>query len=166
MTADPDPPQSRRGASRPEGARGPGGTRDRAAADRCRQVEPTRYVAGLLRWQGAAWLVLTALGLTAWIVTLPPDFVTASSGTTVLWRGAQLLALAIGTSLGGAEIGMACRLQGGPGLLLKVALGLPVAVVAALLVVAAVSAIVAGSVLELLALSGAVLAREVNPAPA
>lgn len=133
------------------------------AAGRFRQVDPTRYVAGLLRWQGAAWLVLTALGLIVWIVTLPPDFATASSGTTVLWRGAQLLALAIGASLGGAEIGMACRLQGGPRLLLAVALGLPVAVVAGLLVIAAVSVIVAGSVLELLALSGAVLGREVRP---
>ena len=165
MTGDPDPTHSRGGASRSEGVRGRGGAGDRAAAARCRQVEPARYVAGLLGWQGGAWLVLTALGLMVWIVTLPADFVTASSGTTVLWRGAQLLALAIGASLGGAEVGMACRLRGGPRLLVAVALGFPVAVLAALLVVAAVSVIVAGSVLELLALSGAVLAAEARPVP-
>lgn len=132
--------------------------------DRARRVQPARYVAGLLLWQGVAWLAATAIGLAIWIATLPVGAGAVSHGTAVLWRMAQLLAIAIGASLGAAEVGMACRLRRGPRLLLALAVGIQGATLAAALVVAAVVVIIAGSLLELLALSGAFLTEAMGPA--
>jgi hypothetical protein len=149
MTRVPDPPS-------------PGGLPPRrqrpAAVRRAPRVNPVRYVVGLLLWQGIAWLVLAAAGLTFWIISLPAGLGPGSADEAVLWAGAQLLALAIGVAIGAAEAGMACRLRGGPRWVLRAAARLPGVSLGAGLVVAAVSIVVAGSVLELLAISGVLLA--------
>jgi hypothetical protein len=122
------------------------------------RVNPVRYVAGLLLWQGIAWLVLAALGLAFWIISLPAGVGPGSTVDAVLWAGAQLLALATGVTVGTAEVGMACRLRGGPRWVLTAVVGLQGVTLGASLVVAAVSIMVVGSVLELLAISGVLLA--------
>jgi hypothetical protein len=123
-----------------------------------RRVNPVPYVAGLLLWQGIAWLVLAAAGLSFWIMSLPAGLGPGSTTGAVLWAGAQLLAIGIGAGMGAAEIGMACRLRGGPKWVLAAAVGLEGVTLGASLVMAAVSIMIIGSVLELLALSGVLLA--------
>jgi len=123
-----------------------------------RRVNPVPYVAGLLLWQGIAWLVLAAAGLSFWIMSLPAGLGPGSATGAVLWAGAQLLAIGIGAGMGAAEIGMACKLRGGPKWVLAAAIGLQGVTLGASLVVAAVSIMIVGSVLELLALSGVILA--------
>jgi hypothetical protein len=120
-------------------------------------VNPARYVTRLLLWQGSAWLVLAGVGLGIWIATLPGALTSASSGSDLLWRGLQLFAIAIGAGLGATEVGMACRLRGGPRLLLAMAPALQGATLAAGLVVVAIAVMIAVSVMELLALNGAIL---------
>jgi hypothetical protein len=122
---------------------GPSPRREQRAAAplRTRSAEPARYVAWLLLWQGMTWLALAGAGLWLWLVTLPAALGSGSTNGTVLWTGAQLLAIAVGACLGAAEVGMACKLQG--------------VTLAAGLVVVAIAVMIAGSVLELLALNGA-----------
>ena len=121
-----------------------------------RRVNPVPYVAGVLLWQGIAWLVLAAAGFSFWIMSLPAGLGPGSATGAILWAGAQLLAIGIGAGMGAAEIGMACRLRGGPRWVLTAAVGQGVTL-GANLVVAAVSILVIGSVLELLALIGVLL---------
>ncbi len=116
---------------------------------------PVRYVAGLLVWQGIAWLVLACTGLGLWIVALPAGLSPGSTSAHVLWTGTQLLAIAIGACVGAAEVAMAGKLRGHPRWVLRAAAGLHGVSLAAGLVVVAVSVMLAGSVLELLALNGA-----------
>src|SRR5215469_10860719 len=125
-----------------------------------RRVNPVPYVAGLLLWQGIAWLVLAAAGFSFWIISLPAGLGPGSATPTILWAGVQLLAIGIGAGMGAAEIAMACRLRRGPRWMLT-AVGLQGVTLGASLVVAAVSIMAVGSVLELLALIGVLL-----PAPA
>lgn len=134
--------------------------RQRVSVQR-RRVNPVPYVAALLLWQGIAWLVLAAAGLSFWIMSLPAGLGPGSATGAILWAGAQLLAIGIGAGMGMAEIGMACRLRGGPRWVLTTAAGLQGVTLGACLVVAAVSIMIVGSVLELLALTGVLL-----PAPA
>jgi hypothetical protein len=122
-----------------------------------RRVNPVPYVAGLLLWQGITWLVLAAAGFGLWIMALPAGLGPASGNGAVLWAGAQLLAIGIGAGMGAAEVGMACKLRGGPRWMLTAA-GLQGLTLGATLVVSAVSIMIVGSVLELLALSGVLLA--------
>jgi hypothetical protein len=129
-----------------------------------RRVDPARYVSRLLLWQGSAWLVLAGVGLGIWIAMLPGTLTHASNGSEMLWRGAQLLVIAIGAGLGAAEVGMACRLRGSPRLLLAMAPVLQGATLAAGLVVVAIAVMIAVSVLELLAMNGALLIA-VRPVP-
>lgn len=129
-----------------------------------RRVNPVPYVAGLLLWQGIAWLVLAAAGLSVWIISLPAGLGPGSATGEILWAGAQLLAIGIGAGMGAAEIGMACRLRGGPRWVLTAAVGLQGVTLGASLVVAAVSIVVVGSVLELLALIGVLLSPVLAPA--
>src|SRR5215472_11556194 len=126
-----------------------------------RRVNPVPYVAGLLLWQGIAWLLLAAAGFSFWIMSLPAGLGPGSATGAILWAGAQLLAIGIGAGMGAAEIGMACRLRGGARWVLAAAIGLQGVTLGASLVVAAVSIMIVGSVLELLALIGVLL-----PAPA
>jgi len=132
----------------------PGGPSRRSGLPRPRSVDPARYVGGVLLWQGVAWIVLSAVGLGFWIVSLPASLNAYSYGGAVLWTWVELLAIAVGLSLGAAEIGMSCRLRGGPKSVVAVASGLHGVTLAAGLVVAAVAVMIAGSVLELLALNG------------
>jgi hypothetical protein len=134
-----------------------GGVPRRSAVPRTRSSLPARYVAGLLRGQGAAWMVLSAAGLGFWVASLPGSLNAYSYGTAVLWTWLELLAIAVGLSLGAAQVGMACRMRGGPKAVVAVATGLHGVTLAVGLVVAAVSVMLAGSVLELLALNGTFL---------
>jgi hypothetical protein len=76
-----------------------------------RRPDPRRYVERLLLWQGTAWLALAAAGLISWLMTLPGTVMSAS-GAPELWRGGELVAIAIGAALGTTEVSMACRLRG------------------------------------------------------
>ena len=111
---------------------------------------------------GAAALILSATGLGFWIASLPASLNAYSYGAAVLWTWVELLAIAVGLSLGAAEIGMSCRLRGGPKSVVAVATGFHGVTLAAGLVVAAVSVMIAGSVLELLALNGTFLPRALS----
>lgn len=102
--------------------------------------------------------MLAAAGFSFWIMALPGDLGSGSSYGALLWTGGQLLAIGIGAGMGVAEIGMACRLRGGPRWLLRATAGRHGVSLGASLVVAAVSTMVVGSVLELLAVSGVLLA--------
>jgi hypothetical protein len=147
MTSVPDPPS-------------PGGLPPRRkwpAGIQRRRVNPVPYVAGLLLWQGIGWLVLAAAGFCFWIIALPDGLGPGSGEGAVLRAGGQLLAIGIGTGMGVAEIGMSCRLRGGPRWVLRAAVGLQGVSLGLGLVVAAVSIMIIGSVLELLALSGVLL---------
>jgi hypothetical protein len=147
MTTVPDPPS-------------PGGLPPRRkwpAGIQRRRVNPVPYVAGLLLWQGIAWLVLAAAGFSFWTIALPAALRPGSGTGAVLWAGGQLLAIGIGAGMGVAEIGMGCRLRRSPRWLLRRTAGLRGVSLGACLVVGAVSVMVVGSVLELLALSGVLL---------
>jgi hypothetical protein len=151
MTSVPDPPS-------------PGGLPPRRkwpAGIQRRRVNPVPYVAGLLLWQGFSWLVLAAVGFCVWVIALPAGLGPGSGSWAVLWAGAHLLAIGIGAGMGAAEIGMACKLRGGPRWVLRTTVGLDGLSLGTILVVAAVSVMVVGSILELLALVGVLL-----PAPA
>jgi hypothetical protein len=112
-------------------------------------------------WQGISWLVLAAVGFSVWVIALPAGLGPGSGSGAVLWAGGQLLAIGIGAGMGAGEIGMACKLRGGPRWVLRATAGLDGVSLGTVLVIAAVSVMVVGSVLELLALSGVLL-----PAPA
>jgi hypothetical protein len=131
-----------------------GGVPRRSALQRTRSGAPARYVAGLLLGQGIAWLVLASAGLGFWVASLQGSLNPYSYGTAVLWTWLELLAVAAGLSIGAAQVGMACRMRGGPRAVVAVASGLHGVTLAVGLVVAAVSVMLAGSVLELLALNG------------
>jgi putative Mn2+ efflux pump MntP len=75
----------------------------------------------------------------------------------VLWTWIELLAIAVGLSIGAAEVGMSCRMRGGPKAVVAVATGLHGVTLAVGLIVAAVAVMITGSVLELLALNGTFL---------
>jgi hypothetical protein len=138
----------------PPGGR-PRPQRHPAGLARPRQIEPVRYVAGLLLGQGVAWLVLAGTGLGFWLGTLSAGLGPGSTNGDVLWEGARLLGIAAGACLGAAQLAMYCKLRGGPRWVLRMAAGLHGVSLAAGLVVVAVLVMIAGSVLELLALSGA-----------
>jgi hypothetical protein len=144
MTSVPDPPS-------------PGGLPPRRqwpAGIKRRRVNPVPYVARLLLGQGIAWLVLAAAGFCLWIMALPAGLPPGSGNGAVLWAGGQLLAIGVGAGMGVAEISMACRLRGGPRWALRASGGRHGVSLGGSLVVAAVSVMIVGSVLELLALSG------------
>lgn len=112
---------------------------------------PRRYIEGLLLWQGSAWLALAAAGLILWLMTLPGTFTPASSGAGELWRGGELVAIAIGAGLGITEVSMACRMRGAPRLLLVLGLGVQGVTLGAGLIVIGISVLVAVSTLTFIA---------------
>ncbi len=116
-----------------------------------RRSDPRRYVGGLLLWQGSTWLMLAAAGLGLWIASLPGAFTPASSEAAMLWRGGELVAIAVGAGLGVTQVSMACRLRGGPRLLRALGLAGQGVTAAAGLVVLAISVVVASSTLVMVA---------------
>jgi hypothetical protein len=121
-------------------------------------ADPARYVVGLLAWQGAAWLILAAIGLGVWLATLPSGMALGSATSVALWKSAELLAIAFGAGIGAAQGCMACRLRGGRGMVRGAAAGLRALTVAAGLVAGAVSVLLVGSVMELIVLNGTLAA--------
>jgi hypothetical protein len=111
-------------------------------------------VRGLLLGQGVAWLVLAAAGLPAWIVSFPRGLSFGSGGAAVLWTGAELLGVAAAACIGAAQVAMACRMSGGPRLVLALATSLRRLMLAVSLMLAAFLVMVGGGMLELMALGG------------
>jgi hypothetical protein len=155
MIGDPDrlPPRPGERRAWPGKARRP----PQPVVPHIRRVDPARYVGRLLLWQGVAWVALAGVGLGFWIAALPATLTPTTTGTVAIWRAAQLLAVLFGVGLGAAEICMACRVGGGPRLLLTTAFGVQGATLTAVLVIAAIGIMIVGSVLELLVLTGAFL---------
>jgi hypothetical protein len=112
---------------------------------------PHRYIESLLLWQGSAWLALAAAGLIFWLMTLPGSFTSSGSGAGELWRGGELVAIAVGAALGITEVSMACRMRGAPRLLLALGLGVQSVTLGAGLIVLGISVLVAVSTLTLVA---------------
>jgi hypothetical protein len=161
MVSRPDfPPPSRRRPAPFAASAGPARKAD------ARPFEPARYVRGMLIAQGLAWLVLAAAGLAAWIAAFPADLNLISAGGAVLWASAELLGIILAVCLGAAELGMACRMQGGrPRALLASAIGLQGLMLALAVILAAFLVTIGGSVLELLA-AGALAGANRAPAGA
>jgi hypothetical protein len=133
----------------------PGGSTGRQAAG-CAVApsQPAWYVHRLLLGQGLTWLVLAIVWLAMWIGSFPHDPAPAGVGPGIFWAILDLLATAISASIGAAEIGMACRLRGGPKAVLAIAAMVQRAMLAAALILAALLVMVGGSILELMALGG------------
>ena len=112
---------------------------------------PRRYIESLLLWQGSAWLALAAAGLILWLLTLPGSFTTNGGGAEELWRGGELVAIAVGAALGITEVSMACRMRGAPRLLLALGLGVQGVTLGAGLIVLGISVVVAVSTITLVA---------------
>jgi hypothetical protein len=106
----------------------------------------------MLMAQGLAWLVLATGGLAAWIATFPQDLNVIGAGGAILWTGVELLGIILAVYLGAAEVGMACRMQGGyPRPLLAASVGLQGLMLALALLLAALLVTIGGSMLELMA---------------
>ena len=116
-----------------------------------RRPDPRRYVEGLLLWQGVAWLALAAMGLILWLMTLPGAATATADGAGELWRGCELVAIAIGAAVGITEVTMACRMRGAPRLLLALGLGVQGVTLGAGLIVIGISVVVAVSTVTLVA---------------
>ena len=116
-----------------------------------RRPDPRRYVEGLLLWQGVAWLALATAGLILWLMALPGDATSASSGAGELWRGGELVAIAIGAGLGITEVTMASRMRRVRRLLLTRSVGVQGVTLGAGLVVIGISVLVAVSTVTLVA---------------
>jgi hypothetical protein len=108
----------------------------------------------LLLGQGIAWLIVAAAGAPAWIVSLPPGLPVTSGGAAVFWSGVQLLGVAIAACIGATQVAMACRMTGGPRVLVAVATGVQNVTLAVCLVLTAFLIMVGGSMLELRAVGG------------
>jgi hypothetical protein len=106
----------------------------------------------MLLVQGVAWLVLAVGALAAWIATFPEDLNLIGTGGAILWTGVELLGIILAICLGAAEVGMACRMQGGhPRALLAMSVGLQGLMLALALILAAFLVTIGGGLLELLA---------------
>ena len=116
-----------------------------------RRPDPRRYVEGLLLWQGVAWLALATAGLVLWLMALPGDVTSASSGAGEIWRGGELVAIAIGAGLGITQVTMAGRMRGARKLLRARGVGAQGVTLSAGLVVIGISVLVAVSTVTLVA---------------
>ena len=105
----------------------------------------------LLLSQGIGWLLLSAAGLAGWSASFPRGL-SLSGADPVFWAGVELLAIAIAAGLGAAEVGMACRMRGGPRVVVAMTGKLQGTVLAVALILAALLVMVGGSLLELMAL--------------
>ena len=131
-----------------------GSTRRQATGCAVAPFQPGWYVHRLLLGQGVVWLVLAIVWLAAWISSFPHDPAPAGAGRGVFCAILDLLGIAISASIGAAEIGMACRLRGGPRAVLAIAASVQRAMLAVALILAAFLVMVGGSMLELMALGG------------
>jgi hypothetical protein len=137
----------------PELPPSPGGSPGRAAArPAAASFQPARYVHGLLLSQGLAWLVLAVAALAGWTAGVAPGLSITGGVAAMLWAGLELLGIAVAACIGAAEIAMACRLAGGPRLLLTMAVSVQGLMLATGLIMAAFLVMVAGGLLELMAL--------------
>jgi hypothetical protein len=125
----------------------------RADVARCRaaRFEPATGVSRLLLGQGIGWLLLSVGGLAGWSASFPRGL-SLSGGDAVFWAGLELLAIAIAAGFGAAEVGMACRMRGGPRLVVAMTGKLQGTMLAVALILAAVLVMIGGSLLELMAL--------------
>jgi hypothetical protein len=125
----------------------------RQAVARCRAArwEPATSLSRLLLGQGIGWLLLSVAGLTGWSASFPGKL-SLSGGDAVFWAGVELLAIAMAAGFGAAEVGMACRMRGGPRLLVAMTGKLQGTMLAVALILAALLVMVGGSMLELMAL--------------
>jgi hypothetical protein len=141
--------------SHPDRSSSAGGPASRQAAARAgaAAVQPARYVHGLLLGQGLAWLVLAVTGLVAWVAAFPHNLI-LGGGAAFFRASLELLAIAVAGCIGSAEVGMACRMRGGPRLVVAMTGSLQGTMFALALILAAVLIMVGGSMLELMALGG------------
>jgi hypothetical protein len=125
----------------------------RQAVAECRaaRFEPATSVSRLLLGQGIGWLLLSVAGLAGWSASFPRGL-SLSGGDAVFWAGLELLAIAIAAGFGAAEVGMACRMRGGPRLVVAMTGKLQGTMLAVALILAALLVMIGGSLLELMAL--------------
>jgi hypothetical protein len=126
----------------------------RRHAGRRRRVErfdPATGLSRLLLGQGLAWLLLAVAGLTVWFAGVLREL-SLSGGQALFWAGLELLAIAIAAGVGAAEVGMACRIRGGPKVVVTMTGRFQGTMLAVALIVGAVLVMVGGSLLELMAL--------------
>jgi hypothetical protein len=116
------------------------------------RFEPAPSLCRLLLSQGFAWLLLAVAGLAGWSASFPREL-SLSGGESVFWAGLELLAIAIAAGIGAAELGMACRMRGGPRFVVAMTGGLRGTMLAVALILASLLVMVGGSMLELMALS-------------
>jgi hypothetical protein len=124
------------------------------------RFEPATGLARLLLGQGLAWLLLAVVALAGWFASLPREL-SLSGRQPFLWAGMELLGIAIGAGVGSAEVGMACRMRGGPRLVVALTERFQGIVLALALILGALLVMVGGSLLELMALGR--LVRVVAP---
>jgi hypothetical protein len=147
MVSVPDRPWPPWGpSSREPVARHPALARNRAA-----RFEPATGLFRLLLSQGIAWLLLSVAGLAGWSASFPREL-SLSSGAGAFRAGLELLAIAVAAGIGAAEVGMACRIRGGPRMVVAVARRLQATMLAVALILAALLVMVGGSMLELMTL--------------
>lgn len=144
--------------SMPDRPSSPGGPFSRLPARRRHDVprrrpriDPAISLSRLLLGQGFAWLALAVAGVAAWCASFPHE-PALSGGGAVFWAGIELLAVAVAAGVGTAEIGMGCRMRGGPRLVVAMTGRLRGTMLAVLLIVAALLVMIGGSLLEFMAL--------------
>jgi hypothetical protein len=115
------------------------------------RFEPATGLSRLLLSQGLAWLLLATAALTGWFAIVPREL-SLTGGQAIFWAGLELLAIAIAAGVGSAEVGMACRMRGGPRLVVTMTGRLQGTMLAIALIVGALLVMVGGSLLELMAL--------------
>jgi hypothetical protein len=115
------------------------------------RFDPATGLSRLLLSQGLAWLLLAVAGLTVWFASVLREL-SLSGGQALFWAGLELLAIAIAAGVGAAEVGMACRIRGGPKLVVTMTGRFQGTMLAVALIVGAVLVMVGGSLLELMAL--------------
>jgi hypothetical protein len=125
--------------------------RQALARYRAARCEPATSLSRLLLGQGIGWLLLSVAGLTVWFASFPREL-SLTGGDAVFWAGVELLAIATAAGFGAAEVGMACRMRGGPRLLVAMTGKLQGTMLAVALILAALLVMVGGSMLELMAL--------------
>jgi hypothetical protein len=141
---------ARRGAAR-QAARRQAARRQAVRQRRVVRFDPATGLSRLLLGQGLAWLLLAVAGLTVWFASVLREL-SLSGGLALFWAGLELLAIAIAAGVGAAEVGMACRIRGGPKLVVTMTGRFQGTMLAVALIVGAVLVMVGGSLLELMAL--------------
>jgi hypothetical protein len=140
-----------RSAARRSAARRSAARRQAVRRHRAVRFDPATGLSRLLLGQGLAWLLLAIAGLTVWFAALLREL-SLTGGQALFWAGLELLAIAIAAGVGAAEVGMACRILGGPKLVVTMTGRFQGTMLAVALIVGAVLVMAGGSLLELMAL--------------